>query len=136
MKRSVSFAVAAVFGLVLMTCVGSAFASLAVAVKVNVPFDFVVGTTTLPAGEYLISNLDDNSRDLLAIRSQDGKSAIFVQANPLSPKGDNWVPDTRLTFEKVNGKEFLTGVWESGADIGYSIPRSPLEAKEANAGGK
>lgn len=136
MKRGISLAVATVFCFVLVAGAGSAHAALATPIKVKVPFDFVVGTTTLPAGEYLISNPNDNSADVLAIRSQDGKRAIFVQAEPLSPKGDTWVPDTRLTFEKVDGKEFLTRVWESGSDIGYSLQRAALELKAEKSGGK
>jgi hypothetical protein len=136
MKRGFSLAIATVFGFVLVAGAGAAFASLADPIKVNVPFDFVVGTKTLPAGEYLISTPDENVAGLLAIRSENGKSAIFVQANPLSPKGAIWVANTRLTFEKVGGKEFLTRVWESGSDIGYSLPASPLETKAEKAGGK
>ena len=139
MKRRISLAVATVFGFVLVIGAGSAFAALAAPIKVNVPFEFVVGDTTLPAGEYLISSPSDYSAALLAIRSADGKSTIFVQTDPLSPEGDIYVSKTRLTFEKVNGKEFLTRVWESGSDMGYGLTASEhlMKAQQAsNVAGK
>jgi hypothetical protein len=139
MKRGLSLALATVFGFVLMVGAGSAFATLAAPIRVNVPFDFVVGGTTLPAGEYVISRPNDNSTALLAIRSIDGKSAAFVQADPLSPKGDAWVSETGVIFQKVNGRQFLARVWESGSAMGYSLTSSSIELKAqqvASAGGK
>jgi hypothetical protein len=138
MKRSISLAVATVFGFVLVIGAGSAFASLAVPIRVNIPFEFNVGGTTLPAGEYVISSPSETASHLLAIRSLDGASAVFIQAEPLSPKHDIWEPDTRLTFEKVNGKEFLMKVWEFGSEMGYVLPASEKAVRTlqmAKAGG-
>jgi len=129
MKRRISFVVATISLFALMAGAGSAFAALALPIRVSVPFDFVVGETTLPAGQYLISNPDDIATDLLAIRSLDGNSMVFIQGRPLSPRHDIYVAHTRLTFEKVDGREFLVRVWEAGSDSGYTIPASPLEQK-------
>ena len=139
MKKGVTLAVATAFGFILMAGAGSAYALLLEPMHVKVPFDFVIGETTLPAGEYQISNVDDTATDLLVIRSENGQPAFFFEAEPASPKGDVWVSDTKLTFQKVNGKEYLTGIWEAGGNTGYSLkaPASTLTAEHAErSGGK
>jgi hypothetical protein len=139
MKRGISLAVAVVFGFVLMAGAGSAFAALAVPIQVKVPFDFIVGNTTLPAGMYLISSPSDTATGMIMIRSEAGKPAVFVEAELLSPKGDAWASQTRLTFNKVNGKEYLSRIWESGSDVGYALQPSASELKAEQAshsGGK
>jgi len=43
-----------------------------------------------------------------------------------------------LTFEKVNGKEFLMKVWEFGSEMGYVLPASEKAVRTlqmAKAGG-
>ncbi|HMJ21149.1 MAG TPA: hypothetical protein VK513_04550, partial [Terriglobales bacterium] len=46
-------------------------------VVVNVPFEFVAGGQTLPAGEYNVSRVSDQAFPALAIRSYDNNAFLL-----------------------------------------------------------
>jgi hypothetical protein len=87
-------------------------------VVVNVPFQFVAGTKTLPAGTYTISRVFSGVSSSLIVKSYD--SGAFV----LPVEADN-VNDgsPKLSFEQAGGKHFLSKV-ETPNRI-YNIETSP-----------
>ena len=74
------------------------------ALRVNVPFDFVVSGKTLPAATYTISEpLSNDDRGLAFIGSGNGVMARAVDL-------DGYATGAKLVFVKVDGEYFLRDV--------------------------
>jgi len=87
------------------------------AVVVNVPFEFVAGGATLPAGEYRISRVDPAVNRGLVINGFNKGGAFLL---PLSFDDGPSANQPTLSFEHVGGKYFLSRVkTQSGV---YSLP--------------
>jgi hypothetical protein len=90
--------------------------------EVNVPFPFVVGDRTLPAGEYRVERASDNPSVLVISGEQKHRTSAIVLTGPAAghdPAGDKPV----LTFTRSEKDYRLTGVWES-ADEGHTVAGS------------
>jgi hypothetical protein len=96
----------------------SARAQDADAVVVSVPFEFVAGGATLPAGDYRVSRLNPTVNRELAISSYNRGTAYLL---PLAfDNGPSNQPT--LSFEHVGGKYFLSRIkTPSGV---YTMPAS------------
>jgi hypothetical protein len=81
---------------------------------VNVPFEFVAGKATLPAGNYTISPYQT---DLELISSKNQQ--IITMAPPVL----DGAPGTRglLIFHQVGEKYFLAEVWPAGSRRGRMV---------------
>lgn len=110
------FAAAATLGL------GTAFAQEN-AVRATMPFDFTVGSKTLPAGTYTISRFHN---ELIEIRGIDTDAAAL---------SDSFSDDTQATtpvliFDKCGGDYFLREVLgASEGAINLNIPLSKSEER-------
>ena len=62
----------------------------------TVPFDFVVGEKTFPAGTYTISRISNDPQEGLRIRSSDGKTDVFFHVLTSEPVTSD--DRTRLQF--------------------------------------
>jgi hypothetical protein len=84
----------------------------------KVPFEFVVGAKTFPAGTYTVSRLSFGTNSSLIIRSYDNGAIVL-------PIGGDSVPggSPKLSFEHVGGKYFLSKV-ETPERI-YNLSTSP-----------
>ena len=87
--------------------------------KVNVPFAFSVGNTTLPSGRYLVER-EDSAPSVLRIQNLDGShTSMFVLTNPsggVDPAGDH----PSLTFTRTGDTYHLSDVW-NGPMEGHSV---------------
>jgi hypothetical protein len=95
--------------LILMCLLGvgvSARAQDADAVVVSVPFEFVAGSATLPAGEYRIDRVNPGVNRELAIRGYNKGNAFLL---PLE-FADGSSNEPTLSFEHVGGKYFLSRI--------------------------
>jgi hypothetical protein len=94
-----------------MTCLlglgTSARALDASGVVVKVPFEFVAGGKTLPAGTYSVGRLSPGIHPSLIIDSKDNSAVALVL--PIVPDG-NSAGRTELSFERAGGKYFLSKV--------------------------
>jgi|SRR5579859_1268739 len=96
----------------------SARAQDADAVVVSVPFEFVAGGATLPAGEYRVSRVHPGLNRQLAISGYNKGSAFLL---PLA-FDDAPTDQPTLSFEHVGGKYFLSRIKTlSGV---YTMPAS------------
>jgi hypothetical protein len=117
MKKSYLTAVVA------LTCVlglcGGARAQDASRIVVNVPFDFVAGGETLPAGTYSVSRVSSEAQPDLVIRSDD-RSALLL---PIVFDG---VPaeQAKLGFEHLGDKYFLSRVETLAGVYTIGTPRA------------
>ena len=68
------------------------------------PFAFYAGNAKLPAGDYTVTQQDDNA-DLLLIESADGLHSVFVDY--MTDDSDTTPAKTEVTFNKYGNTEFL-----------------------------
>jgi hypothetical protein len=73
---------------------------------VTVPFEFVAGTTKLPAGEYRVQPYSETG--LLMIQGNRGRSSAMVFSTPVTLSGDH--ADAALIFSEKGGVHVLSGV--------------------------
>jgi hypothetical protein len=73
-------------------------------VVAKIPFEFVVGTKTLPAGTYTVGHFSSASKGLLIKSDSNGEFVLPIYADD-APGGP-----AKLTFEQVGGRHFLSKV--------------------------
>jgi hypothetical protein len=97
--------------------------------RVSVPFDFVVGGHTLPAGDYLVSKLTESG--VLELRNlSNGATPIAITS---SVPGQMAVPgEASLTFHRYGADYFLAEIWDGYTGQGRSIWMSRTEREIAN----
>jgi len=97
----------------------------------NIPFDFVVGNTTLRAGQYTIAPIPMNGSTLL-LRRSDSTQAIFI--TPCLCASGNDSHETKLVFHVYGNHYFLWQIWRQGYDVGSQLPESRREMEIAHLG--
>ena len=92
---------------------------------VNVPFDFVAGGETLPAGTYSVSRVSPEINRSLAIRNNENSVFVIPMFFDGSPASFNGVsPDhAELNFEHVGDEYFLSKVQTLGGVYAIRTPR-------------
>jgi hypothetical protein len=101
-----------------------------------VPFDFIVGNSRLPAGDYVVRESSDTP-DVLTIASTDGRQTATILTIPTSP--DQRVETPELVFEQFGGQHFLSRVVPGDGDgreivLTTTIMERELVSTASNAG--
>ena len=101
--------------------------------EANVPFQFHVGNTTLPAGRYIIHQLEGSELTIMQISSPDGKlSALFdvesAQARTTPEKSE-------LIFNKYGDRYFLSEMYDEGNVGGSRLSPSRDEKRASKENG-
>ena len=112
--------------LTVFTCAGLFAADL----QAKIPFDFSIGQTAMPAGDYYISL----HNSLLSIRAADGHNAAMALTNatlPVPKDHRNTDGGGALLFKKYGNESFLTGFWMNGADAGQALPEGKRQKELA-----
>jgi hypothetical protein len=106
-----------------------------VTIRTNVPYSFVVGDTTLPAGLYTIRYAGYEDLNVLEIRSVTSKTAVFFDTEPVSVK--NARGTTELVFNKIGDTYFLSQVFLQGDNSANQLAKSKMQRRleEANSAG-
>ena len=104
------------------------------AVQTNVPFTFMVGDTTLPAGKYEVRGLDDSTPGVLELRSADGRTSVIIDTENVEAKSNQVLNKSELVFDKVGDKYFLSQVWEAGSSSGSQLAKSRMQKKLEGGG--
>jgi hypothetical protein len=97
----------------------SAHAQDADAVVVSVPFEFVAGGATLPAGQYRVSRVNPFANRELAI-SGDNTASVFLLPQAFADGPSN---QPTLSFEHAGGKYFLSRIKTLGGVYSIASPR-------------
>lgn len=97
-------------------------------VKANIPFNFVVGSQVLPAGEYLVTT-QGASNHIILIRSSDSKAVALSLSMACSTGRPS--DTSKLVFHTLGGQYFLSQIWAQGYDQGRQLPRSKAEVEMA-----
>ena len=103
-------------------------------IEVNVPFDFAVGNTTLPAGKYEIKGVDDLAPNVLELRSANGRTTVVFEAASAQTRGDQIESKSELIFNKFGDRYFLSQVWVAGSSSGNELPKSRMEKRLMDGG--
>ena len=127
-----AWTVSAVFSLFVLLAAASVNAQSDRRIEANIPFGFIAGTETFPAGEYTFSRPNENSPHVLLIRSADNHAALFLIVEGAytmkTPK------ETELVFNKIGDEYFLSKIWIVGEDTGREVPEPRAERElERNA---
>jgi hypothetical protein len=91
---------------------------------VNIPFAFVAGNVTLPAGEYRVEKLHGNSAVVL-IRCSDASAAAVVLSN--AAQATEIQTHSKLIFKRYDSRYFLSQVWRAGSTSGRELMKSRAE---------
>jgi hypothetical protein len=88
------------------------------AVVVTVPFEFVAGSATLPAGEYRVSRVNPSSNRELAISGYNKGNAFLL---PLA-FDDGFTDQPTLSFEHIGSRYFLSKIKTLGGVYTMAAP--------------
>ena len=120
---------ASVFAVLLLGMFGSSARAQGI-VTAKVPFPFVVGSKTFPAGQYDISSMAD-AGTIVAIRGMNNSAGGFALTNPVergNPAGDQ----PALVFTRYESGYRLSQIWESGTE-GRELAGLPAGKRTARA---
>jgi len=110
----------------LLLVAGSAFSQSTI--QGNVPFNFSVSNSTLPAGVYTISPI--GMQGVVLIQGQDKRAMKLVTPNAVQSveRADR----TKLVFHCYGGDHcFLYQLWIAGEERGRQLPKSNVEKELA-----
>ena len=119
--------------LLITLSVGSSIAhGFGLGVRANIPFDFVIGTKTLPRGTYTVKLLN-TSPNVLVIRGRDNGEVALAISNTVSAldKEDN---SPQLIFNRYGNEYFLSQVWRGASLAGKELPKSQQELEHLAKG--
>ena len=133
MKNSIFRIMDAFVLLALVTAWPSRAQSLTTLAKAEIPFDFVVGQKTLPAGEYEIRPGNKANKDVLWIKKVDSSAAANMITFGRNAKRQQEGP--YLVFNRYGSQYFLSEVWTEFDQVGRQAPKTAAEKELIRAGG-
>ncbi len=132
MKKQ-ALVVFAIATLLLTASVGFSFSHpFGFGVRADIPFDFVVGTKTLPKGSYTVK-LHETSRNVLVISGRDNNEAAFSLSITVAAEDieDN---SPKLIFHRYGDQYFLSQVWNGARLAGKELLKSQQELEHLAQG--
>ena len=85
-------------------------------VTATIPFEFVVGNNTLPAGQYVFLRTGANT---LLIRSPQGRSLVTVVTGRV--EGPDAASSPKLRFANIAGNHALVQIWGEHGVLGSEL---------------
>ena len=117
------------FSLLLMLTAVSVAAQSERSKITNIPFSFIVGEKTLPAGEYTV---EPNRRDydkVWLVQSRDGHSSALITTMPV--RASETQEKTKFVFHKYGDQYFLSQIWTPGGNSGRELLMPRVERELA-----
>ena len=101
-------------------------------VIVKIPYEFMAGGRTLPAGTYTVNRLSDDGLARLSIVNYEQRSGVLVLVQFENRPAD----DTKVRFERVDDTYYLSSIVTPNGVYTLSLPHSVfLSAKSAHSNG-
>src|SRR5262245_39087941 len=97
-----------------------------VRIRVEVPFDFMVGNKRMPKGEYLIESVNESGT--FSIRhAEKGKVVTFmtIRHKPTDK------PKSKLIFNRYGDQHFLSRIWDGSSETVLKLEKSKAEKRAA-----
>jgi hypothetical protein len=95
----------------------------------DVPFDFVAGNKTLPAGHYNIAD-STLAGEVVKISARQKDASVFAMTVRLSSKASN--DQGKLVFHRYGNRYFLAEIWTGGDREGQKLMKSREEKSIEN----
>ena len=95
-------------------------------VRASIPFDFQIGQTRMPAGDYQFRH----EHGWLAVQDQSGSPVAAVMTNTVYRPGTP-ANEAVLQFNRYGRVYFLANIWKGGSDTGHSLSTSAREKELA-----
>ena len=118
MKKYTRILVALMFLLGLGVAANAQTQSVIVA---HMPFEFVAGKTTLPAGKYIVKRISEQPFDVLMITSYDTGTTVFVKPTEME-NASAYKPNVR--FSTVGQQHYLSGIQTADYVYNFHVSRS------------
>ena len=99
---------------------------------VNVPYDFVVGGKTLPAGAYCVSRVSDSDVHQIAISSVETGSTVLTLSAQVQYTS-RYQP--KITLQRAGDQNFLSKIQTANHVFLFPVSKSALAAAAAKAEG-
>ena len=87
--------------------------------QVEIPFDFVIGKRTLPAGNYDVKLKETSGNPYVTLRSTNGGKIGLALVGSVNPVAEN--TDSGLTFLRSGEKHILSGLKVAGRNINHQL---------------
>ena len=117
------------FGVLVVTAFLAAVGASAQNMEANIPFNFRVGESLMPAGAYTVSHLGPSGT--VMVKSVDQKSAAIVITNATE---SNRTPTIgKLVFRRYGDAYFLGEIWRPGYQQGRLLTPARAEREVARA---
>jgi len=113
--------------LTLVWAVPLANAQTASRLRAKIPFNFVVGSQHLPAGDYSVKPM---SQVAVLVQSKDSRSSAVVLTTVVQAKKTQEIG--KLVFNQYGNQYFLSQIWTPAADTGRELLKSRIEREIAN----
>jgi hypothetical protein len=96
-------------------------------IQATIPFDFQIGSTVLPSGEYSIRH----SGGVLFVKQTSGahKGGIFLTVGEDRPAGSNAA--STLLFNRYGSTYYLSKVWSAESNEARATPKTEREKELA-----
>jgi hypothetical protein len=94
-------------------------------ITANIPFGFTVVETTMPAGEYTVSN--GIGSNVPIVGTQDGRAVANAVAVRLQTGNGDYPDATRPMFRRCENQYSLSEIWRSDSPPGHQFPMSRTE---------
>ena len=95
----------------------------------NIPFSFIVGQKTLPAGEYTLEPNRKDSHIVWLIQHRDGRTSALFTSMPV--RSSEIQEKAKLIFHKYGDQYFLSQIWTPGSQSGRELLMPRLEREFA-----
>lgn len=96
--------------------------------KAHIPFSFIIGNQTLPAGEYTVRYINqDSGKTALLFKSIDGRTNRIVTM--ITAQKSEAPEKASLVFNQYGDSYFLSEVWTGDDQYGLTLPKSRTERK-------
>ncbi len=97
--------------------------------KITIPFSFIVGEKTLPAGEYTVEPNRRDSDQFWLFQSKDGRTSSLFATMPV--RANQTQEGSKLVFHRYGEQYFLSQIWTAGANSGRELLMPRLERELA-----
>jgi hypothetical protein len=109
------------------------YAQITGEIEADIPFNFYVQETRLPAGTYIVRMLGNTDLTVMELRSENDKIAVNF---PVEATRAAMTPShAELVFDRYGNTDFLTKIFEPGNRDGAKVvmTRSELEKQKNGA---
>jgi len=117
----------AVFAVVAFLAATAGYSQSTARLVASIPFDFYVGSNSLPAGEYEVK--PGVASGALMFRSIEQNAAVIALTN--SKQASRTPKEAKLVFHRYGSTYFLSEIWHPNTDRGYELRKSKTEREMA-----